>query len=74
MRMNENEDLVTYLERFRQSRNIVAGLSGKEFIDDFVENTKEYKQLSVHIKDPGDLALAQDQMQSEPFVIGRCKS
>ena len=67
MMMKENEDLVTYLDHFRQSRNIVNGLSGKEFLDDFVENEKEYKQLSVDIKYPGDLALAQDQMQSEAF-------
>ena len=67
IRMNENEDLVTYLERFRQARNIVVGLSGKEFLADFVENTSEYNQLYSDISDVDDREFEQQKIKNDAF-------
>ena len=47
MRQHEEEDIISYVDRFKQERQIVRSLLGKEFLEEFTKNTKEYEQLSA---------------------------
>ena len=42
VRQKDNEDLVTYLSRFKSERNIMFNLFGKNILDGYVEKTPEY--------------------------------
>jgi hypothetical protein len=41
----ENEDLLDYVKRFKQARDVVKSHVGTEILDTFVENTLDYKGL-----------------------------
>ena len=42
----ENEDLLDYVKRFKQARDITKSHVGTEILDTFVQNTLEYKGLT----------------------------
>ena len=42
----ENEDLLDYVKRFKQARDITKSHVGTEILDTFVENTLEYKSIT----------------------------
>ena len=47
IRQHDDEDLVDYVKRFKQHRDIVKSNIGTRFLDTFFENTKEYKNASA---------------------------
>ena len=44
-RQGDQEDLVTYLSRFKSERDIVLSLYGKEFLHGYIKQTDEYQDL-----------------------------
>ena len=56
MKQYEDEKLFEYGDRFKQERQIVRSLLGKEFLERFIENTEEYQQLTI--SDDGDVVAA----------------
>ena len=40
----ENEDMISYVERFKQERQIVKSLMRRGCLDHFIKNTSEYKE------------------------------
>ena len=45
LRQKENKDLLNYLERFKEERNIAKIQPGKHFLDSSIKNTTEYIKL-----------------------------
>ena len=56
MKQYEDERLFEYGDRFKQERQIVRSLLGKEFLERFIENTEEYQQLNS--SNDGDVVAA----------------
>ena len=46
----ENEGLLTYVKRFKQSRDIMKSHMGTDILDKFVENTREYQEQTEATK------------------------
>ena len=46
MRQREGEELQEYGERLKQEKRILKSSLGEGFLDEFVENTKEYQAVS----------------------------
>ena len=40
----ENEGLLDYVKRFKESRNITKSHVGTDILDKFVENTRDYRE------------------------------
>ena len=47
-RQREKESLLDYMERFKQEKSIVKSHMGENFLDHFVEQTKEYKEHVIN--------------------------
>ena len=45
VKQTDNEDLVTYLSRFKSERNVMFNLFGKNILDGYVEKTPELRKL-----------------------------
>ena len=43
MRQYDNEDILSYLDQFKQAKKIVKSLMGGVFLNNFTENTPEFK-------------------------------
>ena len=41
----ENEELLDYVKRFKQERDIVISYIGSDILDEFTENTEEYRKI-----------------------------
>ena len=46
LKQNENEGLLDYVKRFKESRDITKSHVGTDILDKFVENTREYRDES----------------------------
>lgn len=60
MRQREGEELQEYGERFKQERRIVKSSLGEDFLDTFVENTREYQDAG---------SVDQKKMKDEAFEM-----
>ena len=70
LRMYENEEILDYLDRIKQEKNIVSSLQGKKCLDQFVENTQEYQDTSNDVNlGASDIALKQSKMTDEAFEV-----
>ena len=70
LRMYENEEILDYLDRIKQEKNIVSSLQGKKVLDQFVENTQEYQDVSNDVNLGAlDTALTQSKMKNEAFEV-----
>ena len=47
VKQKDNEDLVTYLSRFKSERNVMFNLFGKNILDGYVEKTPEYTHAAT---------------------------
>jgi hypothetical protein len=46
LKQSENEGLLDYVKRFKESRDIMKSLVGTDILDKFVENTLDYRDES----------------------------
>ena len=69
LRQKEDEDLITYLERFKQERNLAKSQLGYGFLDKFMENTKEYQESSSEERETIKYE-AFDRMMAVLFIRG----
>ena len=69
MKQREKENLLDYLERFKQEKSIVKSHLGDEFLDTFVEHTEEYKDLIIN-QQPGEAAI----LKTKAFKMQQLKS
>ena len=70
LRMYENEEILDYLDWIQQEKNIVSSLQGKKLLDQFVENTQEYQDVSNDVNLGAlDTALTQSKMKNEAFEV-----
>lgn len=60
LRQLENEELIDYMERFKQERNIARSQLGKGFLDSFIEYTPEWKEAGADV-------AAQKKIKDEAF-------
>ena len=45
-KQGENEDLVSYLSRFKSEKDVVENLFGKEYLHGYIKRTQEYQRLT----------------------------
>ena len=46
IKQDENENLFDYLSIFKSEKNVLQGIMGKKWLDEFTENSKTYKDLA----------------------------
>ena len=46
MKQHENEQLLDYVKRFKQDRDVLKSHVGKHIFDNFIENTEEYRNAN----------------------------
>eukprot|EP00980_Cylindrotheca_fusiformis_P020217 scaffold7304_cov66-Cylindrotheca_fusiformis.AAC.1 len=64
VKQKEDESLNDYVERFKQVKSVAKSHLGEDFLDKFVENTKEYQ--AINAKD-SDTATRQKKLRDEAF-------
>ena len=61
LKQMDNEQLLDYVKRFKQTRDIMSSHMGTEILDKFVENTTEYKSIDE------ENVVARKELKSEAF-------
>lgn len=74
LRQKEGEDLIGFTERFKQEKNIVKSLVGKHFLDNFIENTKEYAELTNDVDKKKMKSNGFDAFMATVFLRGSDRS
>ena len=47
VKQDKNENLFDYLSRFKSIKNVLQGIMGTRWLDEFTENSKSYKVLAI---------------------------
>jgi hypothetical protein len=69
LRQLDDEDLITYVKRFKAQKDIVKEQLGKNFLSDFVEWTQEYKDLAGQTNEQQELKkTALEKFQAELLI------
>ena len=67
MRQKEDESLDGYLDRFKQERSIVKSHLGTNFLETFIENTKEFEDIENNYDNEDDRIIMRNKMKKQLF-------